>query len=156
MRDSLEDEEDALMLGEHPSKEQTTTLLGEASSKKVRRNSTSRAVYVLLLTCTIPITIFSTFALGRHFGSHDFDRRCIEHVSMYCRFLTLSSVCGIHISYTNSARPTGNEPTMDSCAVQWDTRASDRVDWGSAPRGRRGVGKMGKWYAYPTAANPYI
>ena len=102
----------------------------------------------MVLQCTVLATISLSFHLGHRFAIRNCDRRCMEHVSMYCKHPVQSSVYQTSIAYTMSTHTTRYEPAVEMCLIQRGARASDRVDWGFKPRDRRRVGKMGPWYVF--------
>ena len=143
-----EEDEGSPMLSGHFSKEELITAEGPVPIRRKKANFTKRLTYGIFLTCTVLAIISLSFLLGHRCATRNFDRRCLEHVSMYCKYPVQSSVCKTPFAHALSTRTTRNGPPVEICPIQRDTRASDRVDWGSKPRGRRRVGEMGAWYIF--------
>ena len=116
---------------------------GSVPYKHSKTSFTESLIYEILLTCTVLTFIALSLLLGHQYATHNPDRRCMEHVSMYRKYSVQSFMCQTPIAYALSTRATRNETAMAICQIQRDPRASDRMDWGSKPRGRRRVGILG-------------
>ena len=135
LHDHHEYEEESPMLRDHLSNDGLVVSEEASWTKRNPGNSMARFRYGLLFICATVIVVSLSFFLGIQFDTHGFDRRCMKHASMYCRYLIRSSVRKTFITYTPSSCVTGNGPAMDICAVQRDARAPDRMDRRSKPRG---------------------
>ena len=120
---------------------------GSATSKERNHGSSTRQLtYRVLLSCAVALIMFMSFLLGRHLGVRHADRRCMEHVSMYCMDRTDLSRFSTFIAHAFSACLEGHEPAYDVHTIQWNTWTSDRMDRRSKPRARRNMGKVGARY----------
>ena len=86
-----EEDEGSPMLSGHSSKEELITTEGLVPGRRKKASFTKRLTYGMLLTCTVLATISLSFLLGHQYATRNFDRRCMEHVSMYCMYILQQS-----------------------------------------------------------------
>ena len=93
MHQCHEEDEGSPMLCDLSSKEELMTSEGEILGRRNKVKFTKKLTYGMLLTCTVFLTVSLSFHFGHQLAIGNIDRRCMEHVSMYCQYPEQSSVC---------------------------------------------------------------
>ena len=86
MHHDHEEDEGSSMLSGHSSKEELIISEGAVPGRRKKASFTKRLTNGILLTCTVLATISLSFLLGHQYAYRNSDRRCMEDVSMYCKY----------------------------------------------------------------------